>query len=231
MIPIPKVKGTTKPEEMRPVNTAHLLDKIIQSYVKEQLDDHIRDNELIDEKQSAYRQLHSCETAINFVLSNWVENKEQKKIIVAVFIDFSRAFETVEHTILIDILRICRIGGTVMEWFTSWIKDRKQYTKCENELSDPLDIRMESPKKRNCPLLFLLYINLIVRRVRFCKIKLFADDCLIWVACDGVEDALRLLSEDLESIAVFLKMLRLKLNTAKTSFMIIGSNNSENVHR
>lgn len=65
--PIPKIKGTVKPEELRPINSCHIIDKTIQSHVKEELERHIAANNLLDSNQSAYRAKHSCETALNLV--------------------------------------------------------------------------------------------------------------------------------------------------------------------
>ena len=68
--PIPKVKNTNKPEEMRPINESHVIDKVMQTFVKEELEDHIRVNDLIHDYQSVYRAKPSCETALNLVIGN-----------------------------------------------------------------------------------------------------------------------------------------------------------------
>ena len=224
--PIPKVKGTNKPDELRPINNCNCIDKIIQTFVKQQLEDHIRENNILFECQSAYREKHSCETAINFVLAGWIQNRESKMKIVAVFIDLSRAFETVDRQILIEILKMYGIDGTVLEWFKSWLTNRRQYTKFDETISDPIEINDGIPQ--GTPLssiLFILYINLIVRCLKFCKIKLFADDCLIWIAENDVAEAIRKIMIDLENISFLLKQLKLKLNSLKSKYMIIGDHN------
>ncbi len=75
---------------MRPINNAPTLDKLIQTIAKQQLQAHVDLYDLLSPNQSAYRHLHSCETALNLVLIHWKEAKEKKKIIVAVFLDFKR---------------------------------------------------------------------------------------------------------------------------------------------
>lgn len=228
VVPIPKVKGTTKPDEIRPVNTCPTLYKVLEILVKEQLYDHIKQNQLIDPCQSAYVEKHSCETAINYVLNNWIEMREQKMNIVAVFLDLSRAFETVDRAILIDIMGSNGIGGTVLNWFKSWLSNRKQYMKCNETLSDPIDVENGVPQGTPLSaLFFIMYINLIVKRLRFCKMKLFADDCLIWFSCSDFDDAMQKMNEDLERISQLLKMLKLKLNVKKTKFMIFHGRNEQ----
>ena len=227
--PIAKVKGSTKAQDQRPINNSHQFDKGIQTLAKQQLDDHIRNNHIMSECQSAYRERHSCETAINFVLAGWIQKRESKHKIVAVFLDLSRAFETVDRAILIDILELNGLGGTVLKWFKSWLTNRTQFTRFKEKLSEPLHTSDGIPQ--GTPLssvLFNLYINLIVRCMLFCEIKLFADDCLIWIAADDLDEAIRKIMSDLNRISLLLQRLKLKLNSQKTKFMVIGDSSSSN---
>ena len=96
-------------------------------------------------------------------------------------------------------------------------------------MSNPLHVNDGIPQ--GTPLssvLFNLYINLIIGCVLFCEIKLFADDCLIWIAADDIDDAIRKIMSDLYRISCLLQRLKLKLNSLKTKFMIIGDSNSNN---
>ena len=146
----------------------------------------------------------------------------------ALFLDLSRAFETIDRSILIDILEMNGVGGKVLNWFRTWLTDRKQYTKFNESLSEPATVLDGIPQ--GTPLssvLFNMYINLIVKRIRFCEIKLFADDCLLWIACDDIDEALNKLNSDLERISRLFQSLRLKLNSTKTKMMIIGVANAD----
>lgn len=224
--PIPKIKGSTKAEDQRPINNCHQFDKAIQTLAKQQLDEHIRANNIISECQSAYREKHSCETALNFVLAGWIQKRASKQKIVAVFLDLSRAFETIDREILIDILEKNGIGGIVLNWFKSWLTNRRQYTRYKEILSEPKHVDDGIPQ--GTPLssvLFNLYINLIVRCLVFCEIKLFADDCLIWIAADDLDDAVEKMNSDLTRIWCLLQTLKLKLNSLKTKCMYIGAAN------
>lgn len=226
MTPIPKVKNTNKPEELRPINMCHIVDKILQTVVKEQLEDYIDDNHLLYDKQSAYRAEHSCETALNLVLNEWLEKREQKHKIVAVFLDLSRAFETVDREILIDVLNYNGITGTVLKWFKSWLEDRTQLTNFNETLSEPLPINVGLPQGTPlASLLFIMYMNSIVNYVHNSKPNLFADDILLWIAGVDIIDSVNKINEDLQRVNTFLRMMKLKLNVNKTKFMIIGERN------
>ena len=128
VVPIPKVKGSNRAEDMRPVNTASTIDKLLQTIVKIQLQEHVDRCNILYANQSAYRQHHSCETALNLLLIDWKEAKERKRVVVAVFLDFKRAFETVNRDILCKILQKYGVTGIVLHWFKSWLSNRRQFT-------------------------------------------------------------------------------------------------------
>lgn len=86
--PIPKVPGTKKCEEFRPVNTLPTYEKILEDTVKESLEHHVKQNDIIIEEQSGFRENHSCESALNLAIINWKLEIEKGKIVVAVFLDF-----------------------------------------------------------------------------------------------------------------------------------------------
>lgn len=226
--PIPKVKNTNKPEEMRPVNSPHVIDKMIQTHVKNDLEFHLFTNNLIDSHQSAYRAKHSCETALNIVLCEWLVKREKKLKIIAVFLDLSRAFETVDRDILVNVLQLNGIGGTVLEWFRSWLSNRKQFSCYNQVMSNSIEINNGVPQGTPLSsLLFILYLNSVVNYVKQCHINMFADDILLWIESDDLQAAVNKINGDLDQICSFFKMMKLKLNINKTKFMIIGERNPD----
>ena len=228
--PIPKVKDTCKAEEMRPINEAEVMDKMLQTVVKKQLQNHVDQNQLLSSNQSAYRENHSCETSLNLVMAKWKEYKESGKKIVAVFLDLSRAFETIDRNILMETLQRKGLSGNVLKWFRSFLQNRRQRTRYREHMSDTEFIEIGVPQGTPLSsLLFILYIDDIVKLLKYCSINLFADDMLIWIACDDVLDAIRKINHDLNVIYIFLCMLKLKVNKTKTKYMIIGTDVSDNV--
>lgn len=222
--PIPKVTNSMKAEDMRPINLAPSLDKLLQAVVKRQLDRHLEQNDIITRFQSAFRDKHSCETSLNLILNALRHKKAKKRCIITVFLDLKRAFETVDRTILLKKLRDYGMRGKVLKWFESWLSDRRQYTAFCGVRSAPLPIETGVPQGTplSCPL-FNLYFNDVVTCVRNCNINLFADDVLLWVDASTTVEAIDKIETDLTSIMQYLNMCKLKLNVNKTKFMIIGS--------
>jgi len=99
VVPIPKVRVTIKIEEFRPINKLPIYEKILEVIVHEQLVEYLESNNLLKECQSRFRAKHSCETALQWVISSWKKSIGERKIIV--FVDLRRAFEVVDRNIFI----------------------------------------------------------------------------------------------------------------------------------
>lgn len=99
---VPKITRPKIAEEFRPINMLITLEKLLESIVKEQLIEYIETNELLSVYQSAYRKFHSCETALNLVISKWKELRDKNYDIICVFLDLKRAFETIDRKQLLE---------------------------------------------------------------------------------------------------------------------------------
>jgi exonuclease III len=225
VIPIQKVAGTIKAEEFRPINMLHTLEKILELVVKGQLLTYLKNNNLLIQEQSGYREGHSCETALNLVLAKWKENVERKDTIVAVFLDLKRAFETISRPLLLKTIKRFGFSGSAYRWFESYLSDRTQRTAFNDFVSSPVENSLGVPQGSVLgPVLFILYINDLRRVLRFCDINLFADDTVLFIAAKNLGDAVSHLNTDLRSLSRWLKYKQLKLNISKTKFMVISRN-------
>lgn len=225
--PIKKIQNAYDASDLRPINQISIPDKITEHFVKKQIESHVQVNEILTPRQSAFRAKYSCETAVNLVVAEWKENLDEGMVVIAVFLDFRRAFETVNHEILLRILSDYGITGKVNDWIKSWLTNRTQRTKYNCSVSEeiPIDIGDPQGTPLSC-LLFALYINRLPNALNQCAIKMFADDTLIWIAVkrSDILNAVQILNTELLIVEQFLQMLRLKLNYAKTQFMVIGNN-------
>ena len=97
ILPIEKVKNTVKCEDYRPINTLKTYEKIIKIIVKNQL--YIEQYGLLSKVQSGFRKRFSCETAVNYVVNRW-KSRQKKNVVLAIFLDFKRAFETIDKDML-----------------------------------------------------------------------------------------------------------------------------------
>lgn len=228
VVPIPKVQKPKVAEDLRPVNTIPIIDKVMQCIVREQLQTHIDDNNILTDFQSAFRSNHSCQTVINLILSEWKREVGDGKVIIAVFLDLKRAFETIDRNTMVKVLENYGVKGNVLNWFKSWLSNRTQQTKLNDEMSSScsIDVGLPQGTPLSC-VLFILYINAIFQIVRRSKIKLFADDTLCWVVADSSEVAQKVieLNQDLHQLSLFFESRKMKLNVTKTKYMVISQRN------
>lgn len=228
IIPTEKINNTNICSEFRPVNSLPIPEKLLEMVVKEQLLEFIQDNNILISEQSGFRKNHSCETALQFLLNQWKIDISNNLVIGVVFLDFKRAFETVNRNLLIMKLKKYGIEGIVLTWFISYLENREQMVKYSNSYSQNMDIKHGVPQGSVlAPILFILYINDISNYCKKCNIKLFADDTMLYVA-GKVEDIQSKLNEDLKNICEWTCDNSLKLNLNKTKFMLIASRNKLN---
>lgn len=227
VVPVQKVANTTNCAEFRPVNTLPVYEKVLELVVKEQLTQHINQNDIIVKEQSGFRKEHSCEAALQFIISQWRhEIYNNKKIIISVFLDLKRAFETINIDLLVMKLEAYGIKGNVLKWFNGYLKNRRQYVKYNHKLSDTLDVTFGVPQGSALgPTLFLIFINDIVKQIKNSGIKLFADDTMIYIVgeANDIKQMIEDLHFDLKNVTKWFKNNGLILNTGKTKFMTIGS--------
>ena len=222
IVPIQKKPGSILINDHRPINTLPCCERLIESLAYAQFNDYINRNQILNINQSGFRSQHSCETAINDVIDIWKAAQNESKVIIAVFLDFQRAFETIDTNILTTKLSKYGVRNSSLEWFNSYLTDRKQVVKLRETVSDKLDNRLGVPQGSILgPLIFILYINDIPNCLKYCHAKLFADDALVFNISDTIEEATAKINHDLDLIYTKLCQNKLKLNVTKTKVMII----------
>lgn len=225
--PIRKKAGTIKINEFRPINVLPCLEKVLEKIVHEQMFNYIEKNNILTERQSGFRNGFSCESALNLVLHEWKNGIEDGNEILAVFLDFQRAFETIDRKILLQKLEQYGFAHLTLKWFNSYLENRSQVVKLDNVISIPLNNNIGVPQGSILgPLLFILYINDLEKHLKWCKINMFADDTLIYIETKNIHEGIEKLNFDLNNIYNALCQNKLKLNVDKTKFLVISNNNN-----
>ena len=145
-------------------------------------------NNILFQSQYGFRMQHSCTDAISELTGEITKNKENGLYTVGVFLDLSKAFDTLPHAILLDKMNKYRIRGLANKWFASYLETRILRVKCNvasgnnHTTSDDKVIEIGTPQG-SClgPLLFLLYNNDLYLNLEHTKVILFADDTTIYM--------------------------------------------------
>ena len=208
----------------RPISVLSNVAKILEKIVYNQLISYINENNILTNSQFGFRKSHSTTTSLLKSTNKWLLNIDKGLINGVLFLDPRKAFDTVDHKILIDKLKLYGITGNTLNWFISYLDKRYQTCKVNNVRSSRKLIECGVPQGSNLgPFLFLLYVNDLPNCIDQTEPSMFADDTNISTSAGSVEKLETQLNIDLDKIYRWLVANRLTLNVSKTEYMIIGS--------
>ena len=207
-------------DNYRPISILPTISKIIEKAAHSQLYDYLEENNLLTNAQYGFRHKRSTTSA----LINFTDNLLDKMDKGVVFLDMKKAFDTVNHDILIKKVKLLGVFGTTLQWFNSYLRGRMQRIVCGNEMSCSAKVSIGVPQGSILgPLLFLVYINGIHEVTRHTTMTMFADDMAISYSSKCASDLQNKLNTDLGCIATWLNENKLTLNVEKSKFMLIGT--------
>ena len=164
-----------------PITVLPRLSKILERFVHTQIFNYLTENKILTSNQLGFRPKLSTSTALALFTDNILENANNGLITASVFVDFSKAFDTVNHAILLCKLKSVGFDDNSLNWFESYLSSRQQATSIENTLSSSLPVSVGIPQGSILgPLLFIIYINDMPNIVKHCKILLYANDTLLY---------------------------------------------------
>ena len=177
IIPIYKAKDKKDISNYRPISLLPVVSNILEKVVHKNLYTFLEKNKDVYASQYGFRKNRSTVNAITELvchITNAIENKQNTP---SVFLDLSKAFDTIDHNILLHKLEFYGVRGLALNWFQSYLTDRKQYVLYNNVQSQTLDITCGVPQGSVLgPLLFLIYVNDIANCLAHSKLISFADD-------------------------------------------------------
>ena len=195
----------------------------MEKIVYNQLISYINENNILTNSQFSFRKSHSTTTSLLKSTNKWLLNIDKGLINGVLFLDLQKAFDTVDHKILIDKFKLYEIAGNTLNWFISYLNKRYQTCKVNNVRSSRKLIECGFPQGSNLgPLLFLLYVNDLPNCLDQAEPSMFADDTNISTSAGSVEKLETQLNIELDKIYRWLVANRLTLNVSKTEYMIIG---------
>ena len=229
VVPIFKKDDPHQPGNYRPISLLPAISKIFEKVVYKQVYNYMDTNNLLYKSQYGFRQKHSTELAAMEVTDQVFRDIDKKKLPLAIFLDFSKAFDTIDHLILLNKLAYYGIKGTALNWFKSYLKDRTQFVQYKDKTSCNATITTGVPQGSILgPLLFIIYINDIVKVTNKFHFTIYADDTtLLEPICTFAPNNLmhsiemsQAINTELKLIVEWLALNKLSLNVKKTKMML-----------
>ena len=221
VVPIHKGDSLFEVSNYRPISLLPTVSKIFEKLMYSRLINFINKHEILYNKQFGFQKNMSTEYAVNTVVTNIINCLEKKEQGFCIFLDFAKAFDTVNHEILLKKLAHYGIRGIALQWFKSYLSDRRQCTSIGDTLSDADLIKCGVPQGSVLgPLLFLLYINDITNSSSIFKFILFADDTSLFFSHKNNPNVEDILNNELGKVASWLSANKLSLNVGKSNLLI-----------
>ena len=181
---------------------------------------------IIHDNQFGFRKGRSTHMALMILMDKIAKSLENGKLVFGVFLDFAKAFDTVNHDVLLQILQHYGIRGSALKWFQSYLSDRCQYVTYNGQESSKKAINCGVPQGFILgPLLFIIYINDLSNVCNHMMSLLFADDTNLFVSGKDVIKLQQEVEMDLNRVSEWLKINKLSLNKKK-HFMVFSNKNA-----
>ncbi len=208
----------------RTVSIHPVISKILERIVHNQLSTYLQENKVIYQHQSGFRQGFSTESVLTY-LTDTINLCTDKGLYTGlVLIDLQKAFDTVDHNILLVKLKAIGLTNGAISWFMSYLSDRSQFVNVNGCNSSARNVICGVPQGSILgPLLFLIYVNDMVNEVT-CDLFLYADDSALMVSGRNIHDIELALETSLKNLSSWLEENKLSLHLGKTESIIFGSN-------
>ena len=196
----------------------------MEKIMHRQLYDFFENNQVLFKNQFGFRKRCSTAHSLIEITEKIKESIDSGKFGCGIFIDLKKAFDTVNHDILLRKLEHYGVRGPILKWFESYLTGRKQYVFYNGVTSEIKNITCGVPQGSVLgPLLFLIYINDLPNISKKLTFFLFADDTNIYYESKNLKEIEKTVNEELKKLSLWLNINRLALNVAKTNFVIFRS--------
>ena len=231
VIPIHKSGTKTEVSNYRPISLLSSFSKIFEKLMHFRLSDFLEKNNVLHDMQYGFRSGRSCEHALLAAKNEILASLTKKQTALLLLIDFSKAFDLVDHDILLDKLHHYGIRGVAHKWLISYLTDRKQYVSIDGHNSTTKQLKYSVPQGSILgPLLFIIYINDIPNIHKLAKFILYADDANIIITGANIHEIEKQFNELSTALCDWVNANGLALNVRKTKYMIFTRSRNLNVN-
>jgi hypothetical protein len=211
------------PQNYRPVSLTSILGKMLESCIKDQMLNFIKENNIFTDDQHGFLPHRSCITQLLIVMEEWSNWIDEGSMFDTIYLDFSKAFDSVPHQRLLLKLKTLGMGETLINWVRSFISNRKQRVMLNGKFSKWESVTSGVPQGSVLgPVLFLMYINDLPDAISQCT-KIFADDTKIYGKIENNDSCN--LQNDINNASTWSQIWQLHFNSKKCKVIHYGKKN------
>ena len=179
--PIFKEGSLTDINNYRPISLVSIPGKILEDVVCDTLNNHLETHDLLSPRQRGFRKNYSTESLLLHLTETWRCALDNGLKVGVLFIEFRKAFDTVNHTILLEKLKAIGISGNLFSWLADYMSMRQQFVQISGNRSEPATVRFGVPQESILgPKLFSIFVNDLAESITSGELYLFADDTTIY---------------------------------------------------
>ena len=224
IVPLHKGGPSDTPGNFRPVSLLPLPGKILEKVVHANISNYLERNNYLVECQGGFRKNRSTTSTIVSFTDRVLRAMDQAKVTLATFIDLKKAFDTINHAVLLRKLEHLGIKGLIQGWCRNYLTNRKQSTIANGIVSEPRRVVCGVPQGSVLgPLFFLIYVNDLLPHLRGIEVNLYADDTVLYVSGREVATCRGVLQNALNLFEGWCDRNALHINVAKTKSMLFGT--------
>ena len=221
VIPIYKGGDATNMTNYRPISVLPIFSKIFERIMYNRLIEFFECKNTIYEFQFGFRKKYNANLALTYLTNKIINANEQHSNVLGIFLDFRKAFDTVNHKILLQKLEYYGVRGIALKWMQSYLCDRYQYVLYNGEKSNLCQSEYGVPQGSILgPLFFLLYINDLANISNVFQPLLYADDTSIFMTGNDINSMIKRMNNELVCLVRWLNVNKLSLNLEKTHYLI-----------
>ena len=216
VIPLYKCDDPKLFNNYRPVSVLSSVSKVFERIMYNRFVSYLNEYKILFSYPFGFRKIHSTYMALMTLMDKLTKCLDNDEYIIGVFLDISKAFDTVDHVILLQKLSVYGVRGNALSLFESYLKNRRQFVTYNGVLSDTKILQCGVPQGSILgPLLFLIYINDLANVCTSSFPILFADDTNLFNHGKDMFSLQVALNQELANISKWLKVNKLSLNIKK----------------
>lgn len=230
--PLAKIGNPTSLNDFRSISILPVLSKILEKIIESQLRPFLNAHAIIPKNQSGFRPGFSCATALSCITDDILKAYDDNKVSILVLLDYSKAFDMINHRILLSILHYIGLDNNAIRFLGSFLSDRQQRVQIGDEISDSMRVSSGVPQGSILgPLLYILYTSNFYDSFITCNYHVYADDTQLYCSFNMIEmDSYEsFINRDLEMLYEKSKDHLLNVNPSKSSVLVFANDSIRSI--